>query len=586
MQNQVASDNDGLTFWSGLSSDLSNLQNSADAMRGIGGDVFNSKEAQSSNPYVASATVSDNNTPLSNYNVNVTSLATFAIKTSGALYTGAGSNPSAATAISSAPINSTGNTVSSAITLGAQDTNFNTSPDGSGTITVNGVAINWSSTDSLNDIAARINSSNTGATATYDAQDQTFSIKSNTTGQSSTVALGETSGNLLESLNLSAGTVKGSNAKSTDQTQLFDSGSENLDNTVTAGVFTINNVKFTVDPTKDSINSVLSRINNSNAGVTATFDSSSGTISIASKNSGSANSIVLGSGDDTSNILYALKLSANNPPAGGSSDTYSGVDAQYTINGGGTMTSSSNVISGAVPGMTVTLSGTGQSTLGVTNDTQGITSAVQTFADAYNKVMSDIQTQLTTNIVQAPTTGDQMFQGSLNNNSTLEVLKDKLEDMVGTMLPGMSGGVSMAAETGLSLTSTDNYKTLNLNFDATKFSQMLSSNPDGMQQFFSSNSGFAQNVYNVMENYTAPMGPISAEVTGLNNDVTSKTTQITAFESRMTLEQTELQTEFSNMEAAMSTMKTQMQYFSDMTGTSTSDTSGTSSSSSGTSSSS
>jgi flagellar hook-associated protein 2 len=526
---------------------------------------------------------------MSNYNINVTSLASFAIKTSGVLYTASNANPAPASETSSAAINSSGNTVSSAVTLGAQGVNFNTTPDDSGSITVNGVAINWNSTDSLNDIAARINASNTGATAVYNAQNQTFNISSGTTGQAATVKLGETSGNLLEALNLTAGTYSGTNAKATDQTHLLDSSAANLDNTVTAGIFTINNVKFSVDPAKDSIHSVLSEINTSNAGVTATYDSSSGTISLAADNSGSANDIVLGSADDTSNILYALKLSSSNPPVGGASDTYSGTDAQYSINGGSTVTSSSNIITGAIPGMTVNLSGAGQTTISVASDTQGITEAVQTFTDAFNKVMTDIQTQLTTAAVQNPTTGDEMFQGSLSNNSTLETLKEKLEGMVDNLIPGMSGGVNMAAEAGLSLTSNDNYQTLTLNFDSAKFQQMLSSNPNGMSQFFSSNTGFAQNAFNVLNNYTAPLGPISAEVTNLNNDVSSKTDQITEFESRMTMEQSQLQTEFSNMEASMSTMKNQMAYFSAMSGTSTSSSSSSSStsgSSSGTSSSS
>jgi flagellar hook-associated protein 2 len=577
MQNQVASDNDGLNFWSGLTTDLNTLQNAADAMRNIGGDVFDSKAPTVSDPSVASATLSDNNTPLSNYNINVTSLASFAIKTSGVLYTASNANPAAASETSSAAINSSGNTVSSAVTLGAQGSNFNTAPDGSGTITVNGVAINWSSTDSLNDIAARINAANTGATATYNTQNQTFNISSGTTGQAATVALGETSGNLLESLNLTAGTYTGTNAKATDQTQLLDSSTVNLDNTVTAGVFTINNVKFSVDPTKDSIHSVLSEINASNAGVTATYDSASGTISLAANNSGSANQIVLGSSDDTSNILYALKLSSNNPPAGGAADTYSGTDAQYSINGGNTVTSSSNIITGAIPGMAVDLSGIGQTTISVASDAQGITSAVQTFTTAFNQVMSDIQTQLNATSVQTPTTGDQMFQGSLSNNSTLETLKEKLEGMVDNLIPGMSGGVNMAAEAGLSLTSNDNYQTLTLNFNTTTFQQMLSSNPNGMSQFFASNTGFAQNAFNTLNNYTAPLGPISAEVTNLNNSVSSLTDQITEFESRMTLEQNQLQTEFANMEASMSTMKNQMNYFSAMSGATTTSSSSSSS---------
>jgi flagellar hook-associated protein 2 len=576
MQNQVVSDNDGLKFWSGLNTDLYSLQSSVDDIRRIGGDVFDTKSAMSSNDSVLTASIKDNTTPNSYYNINVTSLASFALKSGGALYTGQNVNPLAAVVSSSDSVNSSGNTVSSAVTLGAQGSNFDTVPDGSGTISINGVAVNWSSTDSMNDIAARINSAGAGVTAVFDAQSQKFTINSNVTGTQGSAAISETSGNLLESLKITPGTYTGTAARTVNQSVTFASGSANIDNTVTAGVFTINNVKFSVDPSKDSINSVLSRINSSSAGVTATYDSTSGTISLASDNPGSANKIVLGSSDDTSNILYALKLSSNNPPTGGTADSYAGSDAVLSINGAASITSSSNHLDGVIPGMSLDLAGTGTSTVSVALDTDSITSSVQGFVDNYNKVMTEIDAQLNAKSVQNPANGDDMFQGSLSNNSTLINLKSKLESLATDILPGMTGGINMAEEAGLSLTPTNNYQDVTLNFDSTKFTQMLNSNPDGMKQFFSSNTGFAQNIYTALGSYMAPMGPVSAEVMGLNSDITSKNSQITDFEARMVQEQNALQTEFADMEAAMSTMKNQMSYFSALGGSTS-----TSSSSSG-----
>ncbi|GAC1313690.1 MAG: flagellar filament capping protein FliD [Chloroflexota bacterium] len=83
-----------------------------------------------------------------------------------------------------------------------------------------------------------------------------------------------------------------------------------LTNAPTAGTFSINGKSITIDPTVDTLNSVISKINGSGAGVTA---------SLANDQYGRANvlqltgtSIIqLGAGSDTSNFLSAVGLVAN-----------------------------------------------------------------------------------------------------------------------------------------------------------------------------------------------------------------------------------------------------------------------------------
>jgi hypothetical protein len=81
----------------------------------------------------------------------------------------------------------------------------------------------------------------------------------------------------------------------------------NLQNgfSVTAGSFTVNGTNIAVNAS-DSINDVLTRITNSSAGVTATFDAGAESVVLTQKTPGSAPTIALA--NDTSGFLAATKL--------------------------------------------------------------------------------------------------------------------------------------------------------------------------------------------------------------------------------------------------------------------------------------
>ena len=56
---------------------------------------------------------------------------------------------------------------------------------------------------------------------------------------------------------------------------------------VTAGNFYVNGIAITVDPTQDSLSDVISRINDSDAQVTASYDGTTDSIRVVSKALGS-----------------------------------------------------------------------------------------------------------------------------------------------------------------------------------------------------------------------------------------------------------------------------------------------------------
>ncbi len=86
-----------------------------------------------------------------------------------------------------------------------------------------------------------------------------------------------------------------------------DANDPNLDygQAVTSGSFQINGTTITV-AADDTINSVLDKINNSDAGVTATFDAATETVLLTQNTPGSTNDIVLS--NDTSGFVAAVKL--------------------------------------------------------------------------------------------------------------------------------------------------------------------------------------------------------------------------------------------------------------------------------------
>ena len=79
---------------------------------------------------------------------------------------------------------------------------------------------------------------------------------------------------------------------------------------MTAGSFTINGIQIDILDT-DTLNSVVSKITNSSAGVIATFDVATERVLLTQKTLGPGGQIVLGG--DSSGFFDAVKLSAATP---------------------------------------------------------------------------------------------------------------------------------------------------------------------------------------------------------------------------------------------------------------------------------
>jgi len=361
-----------------------------------------------------------------------------------------------------------------------------TPSNGSGTqgsITINGVTVNYNvATDSINTIFARINTA--VQTATGDA---TFNIgfagSSDTvqiTDANNPISLGSANdqGNLLQVLRLdqaqivngaSSGSVTGTaGVGGINQALMFNSTNSggtatdaNYVTPVTTGSFTINGVSISVDATKDNLASVLKRINASTAGVLATYDSATGRISLTNKSTG-ATGIVLGASGDTSNFLSATGLTA---ASGATTTLGTQASVKFQDSGGSTHTvySNSNTVTTAIPGVQLNLLSSTASSFQVTvsQDSSKLVSAVNTFVSAYNAAINEVNTATAAPIVPQSTVGSSVGVpqtkavggGVLFGSADVEMIKDRLVNMVSSYLPNASGYTSLT-QLGLSLTSS------------------------------------------------------------------------------------------------------------------------------------
>ncbi len=146
-------------------------------------------------------------------------------------------------------------------------------------------------------------------------------------------------------------------------------------------------------------------------------------------------------------------------------------DAKLTVNGL-SLSSSSNNVGSALPGISLNLLQTGQSTLTIANNSSSIQTDIDSFVSAYSTLQSTIST------LTAYNPGG--TNGPLIGDATTMQIQNQLQQVVASALSGTGSGYSSLADVGISL---NNNGTLSVN-DST-LSQALQSNPGQSAALFS-----------------------------------------------------------------------------------------------------
>ncbi|MEO6924487.1 MAG: flagellar filament capping protein FliD, partial [Bryocella sp.] len=281
---------------------------------------------------------------------------------------------------------------------------------------------------------------------------------------------------------------------------------------------------ITVDSSSNTLTSLAAAINFSGIGVSA---------SVISDSSGSRLSLVSGTGGAAGELTMTSGLS--DVTTGGSiafQAGQTGKDASLSVDGV-SISSASNTVTGAIPGVTFQLLASSPATqvqVQITNDNTDIETAVSKLVTAYNAVVKDLNTQ---EGKDSSGNAEPLF-----GSSTLALLQGQLS---GALFSGAaSGAISSITQLGLSV---NNDGTLALNADT--LGNALNSNFADVTGFLQSSGSFGQVFAATLNNLgaQAPNGAIylaqqqnSAQEASLNKSISDEDARLADQKTALTNE--------------------------------------------------
>lgn len=293
-------------------------------------------------------------------------------------------------------------------------------------------------------------------------------------------------------------------------------------NDTLSGSVTIKGHTFNVDSADNdtTLASLSAAINSAGIGVSASVitDSSGSRLSIVSGTSGAAGQLTISSslsGASSGNITFQTGEI--------------GQDANLTVDGV-SITSSSNTVSNAIPGVTFQLLALSATPVQVqiTDDTTDIATAISSFVSAYNTVIGDINTQEQSGVggTSAPLLGS-------------PIIAQLQESITGSLFSGSaSGSITNITQLGIGI---NNDGTLTLSADT--LTSVLNSNLSDVTGFLQNSNSFGQKLATALNNVGTqePNGAIflaqqqnSSQETALNADITNENAILATQKTQLT----------------------------------------------------
>jgi flagellar hook-associated protein 2 len=378
-----------------------------------------------------------------------------------------------------------------------------------------------------------------GATADHDVL---FGVSGDT---SNALSLFGAAGQHVTAFGLGTTTISGSSRLGVTQasTLLDSAGLTGLASTAT-GLLTINGVGVAYDSTVDSLNTILTRINNSQAGVVASVDRANDRIVLTRRTAGAgAISIV-----DTSGSLGA----ALNLAPGTTNAQVIGQGAQVTVDGR-IVTADTNTITTAIDGVTLNLMDLSAtpSTLTVGVDSGAIKQALTDLVTSYNALADTLDT-LTSNASGG--TG-----GALRNDTTVATLAMSIRSMIMTRIAGPTGSLASLGDLGVNsgAIGAKAGSTTRLSIDADKLAAALAANPTRVAYLLSSAGGIMDPLLTRIKTLTGTKGLIASGKTSIDAELRANSARQVQVQDRIDLKQAALERKFASLEAAMARLQGQ-----------------------------
>jgi flagellar hook-associated protein 2 len=220
-------------------------------------------------------------------------------------------------------------------------------------------------------------------------------------------------------------------------------------------------------------------------------------------------------------------------------------DAAYTINGI-PATSTSNTVTDAVSGVTLTLLAPGSATVTVRDDAAGLADKIQAMVSAVNNTLEEVASQTVRD--SSATT-----RGPLASDSAVRQLS-------GSLLQAVSDAVGSASAATVGLQTTRDGR---LTFDRAAFLSRYAEDPDAVRAIVApeSGTGVAQRLSAVVDRAVEPTtGFIPSAIQGRESTRTDLQGQIDNWDTRLAQRRQILERQFGQLEVALSRLQSQQSW--------------------------
>ena len=428
-----------------------------------------------------------------------------------------------------------------------------------GYFTVNGQRVNVDSTDTLQKVIDDIKS----ITGTADLIGDQIQIVS---GSPLSLGASNDTSNFLQAMQLSGSGTKTENDPSitADDEYSVISASSSLSAPklnvplsssglvgITSGVtgsLEINGEPIAYNSDTDTIQTILDKINASNAGVTAIYDISKRVFSLTNETTGNVGISVI----DNGSLGAALGLTTGT--------TVNGSDARFTINGGGELTSRSNILdetAHGINGLSVTANSLGQQTLSVAGDYTAAKNSLNDFITKYNAVQNAIE-----KYTKVTVSGSKVSSAILAGNRELSTLSRSLRTMLYQAGDGITGSVQRLSDLGINFSGIE--PTISLTKSTDLESKLATAADDITKYFSTANNGLIDRLDTLLSSYVSDSGSASGGLQTQLDSITKQNTsldkQIEDVERRLASQRSLLESSFIAMERAQSGFQQQSSY--------------------------
>lgn len=281
-------------------------------------------------------------------------------------------------------------------------------------------------------------------------------------------------------------------------------GGKSVSLDLASGSNTLQNIRDAINKSKD------------NPGVTANIvtGTDGAHLVLSSSTSGEANAFtVTASGGDGGLAGLAFDPAKDNA-------TVKAQDASFTVDGL-PATSPSNTVTGAVDGLTLTLSKTGDTTVSVANDPDATVTAMQALVTAYNNFQSTYKT-----LTKFDATQKQV--GALIGDATVTSIKSQVSSMLGAQENLSDAGPHSLSDLGISFQVDGTLK-----FDSTKLKIQLATHPRETADLVSGSNGIVGKLDKALTDWTSSSGILSLRTSNLNKRSTDLDKQSSDLDTQM-----------------------------------------------------